>query len=216
MLPHIIGNKRNIMNKILIIFITLFIACSSSKRLVNNNEKMKENIELSLSFLHLYKSSVDTNENRITIYYNKLNLKEERKDKSFDIILNDQIVITGDRNNYQYLFEVYKESYLVISYVKGYSYASGFDLFERDNVLILDLQTGDLCKVSLKSFYLTRSKDFLLKNYYHKEISNEDRLNTYCTIENINFKENKLTLYTQDLENKEYEMIKIDKPFQHK
>lgn len=204
------------MNKILIIFITLFIACSSSKRAVNNNENMNENIELSLSFLHLYKSSVDTTEDRITIYYDKLNLKEERKDKSFNILLNDQIVITGDRNNYQYLFEVFKESYLVISYVKGHSYASGPDLFERDNVLILDLQTRDLSKVSLKGIYLTRSKDFLLKNYYDKEISSEDRLNTYCSIENINFEKNKLTLYTQDSENKEYEMIKIDKPFQHK
>ncbi len=142
------------MNKILIILFALLTSCTTSKKVLNKSNIGQEIIEL--DFLSSYKTSIDTMENKVVITYRDLKLKEEREGKFFNLLLKNEAVINGNWNKYNYLFEVYKSSFLLISYLKGRANAAGPDLFERDNVLILDLQTGDLCKVSLKGIYLTR------------------------------------------------------------
>jgi len=199
------------MNKILIILFVLFTSCNTSKKTLNKNNIKQEVIEL--DFLFSYKTSIDTMENKVVINYRDLKLKEERKEKKFKLLLQGETVLTGSRDKYHYLFEVFQNSFLLVSYVKGKSYAAGPDLFERDNVIILDLKTSKLNKVNLDNIYLTRSKDFLLKNYYHKDKLKYKNENTYCNIEKIDLGNNRILLFTENLETKEYITINLEKPF---
>jgi len=209
---HHITDNNNFMNKILIILLSLFLSCVSSKKTIKDNN-IKEDI-MSLNFLYSYQTSVDSTKNGIIINYESLKLKEKRKEKKFSFLLNGEIILTGNRNKYHYLFEVFKDSFLVVSYVKGVSFAAGPDLFERNNVLILDLNTSVLNEVNLNNIYLTRSKEFLLKNYYHKDKPHKENKYSYCAIEKIDLSNNKITLFTESLELKEFITIDRIKPFQ--
>ena len=112
------------------------------------------------------------------------------------------------------MFEVFKGTHLLISIVKGSSVAAGPDLFERNNVVILDLKEATMKRINLSNIYLTRSKEFLLKAY---PIQNKGALEKqsfkYCAIDSIDLQNSKLLLLDQSNNIKEYRLENILKPF---
>lgn len=198
------------MHKQFAILLLILSSCSSTLKIVNYN-KMDT---LSLDFLNMYQTSIDTIDNKVVVGYKNLDLTEEQTGMKFVLFLKDDTVFIGNRENYQYLFEVFKGTHLLISIVKGSSVAAGPDLFERNNVIIVDLKEATLNKINLRNIYLTRSKEFLLKAYpFQNKESLESQSFKYCAIDSIDLQRNKLLLLDQSNSIKEYRMENILKPF---
>ena len=198
------------MYKQFVILLLILSSCSSTRKLVDNNKMDTMNLD----FLHTHQTSIDTIGDKIVISYRNLGLKEEQTEKKFVLLLKDDTVFIGNRDKYQYLFEVFKGTHLLISIVKGSSVAAGPDLFERNNVVILDLKEATMKRINLSNIYLTRSKEFLLKAY---PIQNKGALEKqsfkYCAIDSIDLQNSKLLLLDQSNNIKEYRLENILKPF---
>jgi hypothetical protein len=181
----------------IIFSVILLASCSVSKKPIENRFDTDTDL-MSLNFLNNYKTTSNALPTGSIVIYESLKLFQEISGDSFKIYLNNKEMLIGTNREYHYLFEVYKDSFLIISYVKGASYAAGPDLFERDSVIILDLKTSILNEVNLENIHLTRSKNFLLKSYSKNNRNDLDiRSAKYCAIDQIDLKHNKIILVDQ-------------------
>lgn len=169
---------------------------------------------MSLDFLYTYQASRDTIDGRIRIQYPKLGLVQERDtSRLFSILKGGEPLFLGNDMKYQYLLEVFKDSFLVVTFVRGKSFAAVPDDIERDHVYILDLETNTVKEVSLKNILLTRSPEYLVKLAPYKAKADlKNQPIKRCAIEAINFADGKLILANQNLALTEYQMKDIDKP----
>lgn len=183
-----------------------FCSCFAAN---NKANKFHYDKRRNLVFLYNYQTKVDSMDQVKSIYYDRLYLREERVGSLFKIFFKDHMVFEGDRSQYQYLFEVFDESSLLISYVYGKSGAAGPDLFERDSVLILNLNSAAISKVSIPNIYLTRSRDYLFKFYKcpTDTLKFRNEFKRYCAIDSIDTRNRKLILLNQCHQNEQIPMI---------
>ncbi|MCX6318028.1 MAG: hypothetical protein NTW29_12100 [Bacteroidetes bacterium] len=196
------------MKKVVIVSCIFLYSCFVASK---KTDKINFDKRKNLVFLYNYQTKVDSIGNIKTIYYDNLYLREERVGALFKFFLKDNLVFEGDRNIYQYLFEVFDESSLLISCVYGKSGAAGPDLFERDSVIIFSLSTATIAKVSLPKIYLTRSSDYLVKSYKcpTDTLRFRNEYNRYCAIDSIDVVNRKLILLNQCHQTEKFTLINL-------
>lgn len=178
------------------LFLTpLLFSCTS---LFVISTKTQSNPRKELLLLKSYVSRQAKHNDKIVISYDSLNLIETRTNNRFDIFLNSNLVVSG-LNNISYMFQVFNNRYLLISYTKN-SIASGQDLFERDSVCILDTKFQQLRIAHLYNIKLVQSKETMIDNYHFKtEAELKLRIYRYCAIDSIDLENNVLYLLNQNL-----------------
>lgn len=201
-------------NLILVLFLGLF-ACKTLKDKEVNLDFDQDMV--TLKYLSTYQASEDTINGKVIVDYPKLGLLiESNGEDLFEILKGADTLLSGNNMKYSYLLEVFKDSFLVISFVAGESYASGPDNFKRDNIFIIDLKTGLINEVKLKDVLLTVSPQYLAT--YSPIQTNEDldrQTIKRCAIEAIDFGTNTLILANQNLKLFDYKMIRIEKAIRH-
>jgi hypothetical protein len=192
------------MKKILYIICIIAFSCTTSGKagkVIYNGISLERN----LLMLDEFRTSFDTCRNGSIVKYDALNLKKNRNGNLLELYLKDQVILIANIEKYEFLFEVLDSSFLIITYIEGKSYAFGPDVFRRNNVLILDLKSSILKKVSLEKVFITRSKDYLMR--YSSE--SDDMHSIDC----IDINNSKLLLLDRRLNLKEYILMDAEKPF---
>jgi hypothetical protein len=145
------------MNKFYCLFILVQLSCGSFKKV----EKINFNMDLhsELKQLFEYPSSCDSLE--MVKYYPDLGLKEFRRGDTIEITLRNEIVFVGVYQKYDLMFEIWNNSYLLITINDGKFGFYGPEGVPRGNVLILDLNNALFMQVSMTNTFLTRSTERL-------------------------------------------------------
>lgn len=150
------------------------------------------------AFLSSYITGTDSLGKSMFTNYKNLNLKRKDCNENFRFYLDHKEVFIGDWKQYSYLFEVFDSSFLLISYVKGKSFAAGPDLFNRDSIVIIDLKSVIVRKASLPAVYLTRSRDIIDQYYVYMSMSDLNKQKkSYYAITDIDLKNDVIKLYNQ-------------------
>lgn len=186
--PTIESNMKKI-----IIPLCFLISCKATRN-INTYLPVPKQLE----YLHSYKKSNDSVNNKIRIFYPELSLIQERTTDSFFFYLRNQKVFEANTKN-DYLLEIFNKTFLVISIDEKNRHPAGPDLFNRDLLNIVDLHSGKVIKASLKNINLTRSSDFLKANYNFKTVNELQELgNQYCAIDSISAEDNFMLLLNQN------------------
>lgn len=157
--------------RLLIIFIIfLAISCKStndmeSKKLSSNDNKY---------LLSLSNKKVDNSEKKITTTYKNVPLQKEFNIESGDFILSfkNKVIFEGNQKCI-FLLEVFNNEVLLISISNSSNnkYVAGPENFERNKILLIDINTG---KRKLANF----QKNIFLKSY-------KGSLNQLSSIKNV-------------------------------
>lgn len=192
-------------NIVPVIAVILLSCISSQKGKVTNTIKAAK----FLDFLSNYEGRVDSIGNKRIVYYEKIGLRQEQSGTLFKILYNDKLIFEGDKEKNHYLFEVFDSSYLVISYAYGRSGAAGPDLFERDSMVLFDLDSATPNRVNLNKIYLTRSKEFLFNSYRCRSDSLKNKnFYRYCAIDSVDKNNHRLILINECRHREEIEMTR--------
>ncbi len=167
-----------------------------------------------LHFLDSYQYSKDTINGAFIQNYGTLGLKLERNKQVFTFYNNNKRVFIGCENKFQYLFQLYRNSYLLITVVKGVSHAAGPETFERDSIFILDLKTGSLKFATLNGVFLVLSEQRLLKNYLQKYPPKADTYKyRFAAIDDIDFEYNKIVILDEYSKKENFQMSDVAEPY---
>jgi hypothetical protein len=174
----------------------LFFSVVLSTCYMTTVEKSNKQPGKKLLFLSNYESGKEINGNEVVTKYQKLGVIQSAEGKKFSISIDDDTVFKGDWNAHSYQLEVFDERYLLISCVQGISNASGPDNYQRDSVYIVGLRDKKSDFISMPNVFLTRSKEYLLKNYNCPQDTQKYlRDFSRCVIDSLDLKGHNLYLF---------------------
>ncbi len=180
-----------------ILFILLIFSGCTPKALYKSGNDARE--DRYLDFLANFESARDSVKGNLVIYYNTLDLVEERSKQAFTIKYRGTDIFKGSFSDHHYLTEVFDKSHLLITYIPGPAQEAGPDLYNRDSIAILNLRTGKLSAASLGNILLTRSSEFLFKFYnYGSDSVDHGDYDRMCAIDSIDESNNQILLIGVD------------------
>lgn len=150
---------KNILILLPILLLTIIVVGQKTNPKIKNRDKI-------LLPLNSYKADLKKVNDKFVRNYEKLNLTVSSDSSTFDISVNKRSIFTPCDAGFESQIEVFDNSYILISFLKGTWNGAGPDYFPRDSVYILELKTARLNLVRLPGILLTRSKT-LLEIYSH-------------------------------------------------
>lgn len=205
------------MEKYILLFLSItgFIACRSTQtlNLVQRQEEFTSvKMPFKLEFLSNYSYHQDTLEDGVLILYDDIGIYcKTDTNGQISIVNRDEILFKGYKGINSYLYEVFADSFLLVTCVKGISSASTPDLFERKVVYLFDLESNIAKKVSMEDFRITRSEQFL--NEYFPDTMVENNSNfQWAAVKAIDFKNNELVLVKSSKEQIMFHLKSVERP----
>jgi len=197
------------MNYLKLILLICLPACVETGKLPVRLESRKV-----LSFLVQHESSNLKSEKRTFSYYKDLDLRKETYNDTVVYYLHGREIFAGPISKYWYQPEVFDNTHLLISYGVWQGFGpAGPDNISRDTVIIIDLKTAAINIANFAGSYITRDKDFLIKNYGSRTEEQLKKYKGFCAIDDINLKEHSVVLYNQNFQLEYYSTKEENSPY---
>jgi len=161
--------------------------------------------------LSIFKSRVDTIGKTIAVTYPSLGLVSKKNSENIIFSVQNTSILSLCQNGYQYMYQVFNGSFLLISFVKGHSHAAGPETFERDSTYVINLNTGQLKLLSLKNEYLCFSENSMKRKKLSKASSTDTSV--YVSIIDIDFDGDILQVVDQFNNHKIKNLIDLKVPY---
>lgn len=191
-LPTIDLNMKNFKKFSAFAFILVINSCANVKNSTNQYETTLETIEFKCEGT----SDDCTN--------SKYSLTKSLDDREFILKDANSSFFKGNDIKYNYLYQVFKSRFLLITPIKLPHNLSSIDLASRDYVFVYDLETKKSYHFEAKGFYISSFKPTNpLISIETIQKSKRDGYNITTVIDSIDEKDAKIYLVLLDLKSKE-------------
>ena len=179
---------RNKFKTLLLLLFILFASCKTSEKEYTKN-RLPQFFGNELDFLSSYRSTSDKDNNKSIVSYESLNLRTVNDNDNYEFWIRDSLVYSMPKKikDKCRVIEVFKKNFILIS--NGSCGIATPDYVDRNNVIIIDLNSHHLYTFSLGDLFLTRSIEMANSGYPNS--------NNYFGILNIDLDSKKIKINNQ-------------------